>query len=89
SISWHAADSGIVFSIEDDGAGITTESCSRLFDPFFTTKPVGSGTGMGLAVAKAAVSDHHGGIDVDTSPHLGGARFLVHLPMQQQADAHE
>ncbi|MEX2517172.1 MAG: ATP-binding protein [Gammaproteobacteria bacterium] len=89
SINWHAADSGIVFSIEDDGAGITTESCSRLFDPFFTTKPVGSGTGMGLAVAKAAISDHHGEIDVDTSPHLSGARFLVHLPTQQQADAHE
>jgi signal transduction histidine kinase len=66
--------------VEDDGPGIDAAIRERLFEPFFTTKAVGEGTGLGLSVAHAAVTDHGGELQVDDSP-LGGARFTVTLPL--------
>ncbi|MGQ9425052.1 ATP-binding protein [Gilvimarinus sp. F26214L] len=70
----------LCYTIEDDGPGIHPEAADHLFEPFFTTKPTGSGTGLGLAVAHAAVRDHGGEIEVGRS-ELGGALFLVRLPL--------
>lgn len=76
---WTSTDQTVVFTVEDDGPGIDSEHMSRLFEPFYTTKPVGAGTGLGLAVVHAAVNDHNGRIEVDSSPELGGARFCIYL----------
>lgn len=67
-------------SVEDDGVGVDESLRAQIFEPFFTTKAVNEGTGLGLAVAHAAVEDHGGYIEVDSSPRLGGARFKIHLP---------
>ncbi|MFZ3152906.1 sensor histidine kinase [Pseudomonas sp.] len=48
--------------IEDNGCGIATEHLDCLFDPFFTTRPVGSGTGLGLSVARDIMTAHRGEI---------------------------
>lgn len=53
-------DDTVVVQIEDDGVGIAPEHLARVVDPFFTTRPVGSGIGMGLAVADSAVRRHGG-----------------------------
>ncbi|HBX37935.1 MAG TPA: two-component sensor histidine kinase [Pseudohongiella sp.] len=83
-ISWDVVDTSGSQStrimIEDDGDGISKAELPNLFDPFFTTKPVGQGTGLGLAVAHAAVADHGGHISVARSERLGGACFTIHLP---------
>lgn len=68
----------VCYSIEDDGPGINAEVEPHLFEPFFTTKPTGEGTGLGLAVAHAAVRDHGGTITVGRSS-LGGASFHISL----------
>ncbi len=78
-LSWNREADHIVFAVEDDGPGIDSEQQKHLFEPFYTTKPVGEGTGLGLAVVHAAVSDHQGSIDIDRSPDLGGARFRIVL----------
>lgn len=44
----------------DDGPGVAPDIVDRLFEPFVTTKPVGQGTGLGLAVARAAIIEHGG-----------------------------
>ncbi|ANB01823.1 ATP-binding protein [Ectothiorhodospira sp. BSL-9] len=79
-VSWASAQGRLELVVEDDGPGIDPNHRSRLFEPFFTTKSVGSGTGLGLAVAHGAVTEHHGEIHVEDSP-LGGARFVLHLPL--------
>ena len=80
SLSWD--DEHVYYHIDDDGDGIAAEAREHLFEPFYTTKPVGEGTGLGLAVAHAAVRDHGGDIRLADSP-LGGARFTLILPRQQ------
>lgn len=64
-------------SVEDSGSGITAEQRERIFEPFFSTKPQGSG--LGLPISHAIISQHGGRIEVHGSG-LGGARFDVVLP---------
>ena len=59
---------------------------SRAFEPFFTTKPQGVGTGVGLSVCHGIVAAHGGRIELDTAQGEG-ARFRVHLPLSQAAEA--
>ncbi|MEL6554698.1 MAG: ATP-binding protein [Cyanobacteria bacterium J06621_11] len=82
-----AGDSGIcqiAIAISDNGEGMDSDVQQRIFDPFFTTKPVGSGTGMGLAVSHKIIVDRHGG-QMSCSSKLGeGTTFLIMLPCQPE-----
>lgn len=66
-------------SISDNGPGVPDETQSHIFDAFFSSKE--GGMGMGLAICRSIVEAHHGRIQVDRSPELGGARFTVSLPL--------
>lgn len=81
-VAQHGAE--CVLRVDDDGPGIDPNARERLFEPFFTSKPVGSGTGLGLAVVHGAVEAHGGRIRVGESP-LGGARFEIILPAEGRA----
>lgn len=70
---------GVVVHVVDDGPGIPADVRERIFDPFFTTKPVGSGTGLGLDIARRLVRRHNGEIDVESRP--GRTEFRVRLPL--------
>jgi PAS domain S-box-containing protein len=68
-----------VVEVEDNGHGIPPEFLPRIFDPFFTTKPMGQGTGLGLALSHAIVSEAGGELQVRSQ--LGdGTCFRVVLP---------
>ncbi len=69
-----------VFSIVDDGSGMSSEEISKIFEPFYTKKTMGrSGTGLGMAVVWGAVKDHKGYIDVQSE--IGkGTRFDLYFP---------
>jgi signal transduction histidine kinase len=70
-----------VISIADNGCGIPADLQRMIFEPFFTTKEVGKGTGQGLALARAVVTDKHGGtIDVFSEPGKG-TEFVLRLPV--------
>ena len=67
--------------ISDTGRGIPENIRTRIFDPFFTTKPVGKGTGQGLPLARAIVTQHHGTLVFESE--LGhGTTFVVRLPIE-------
>jgi len=78
-LSWQCDPRGIQLRIEDDGPGVDPKVRAKLLEPFVTTKPVGVGTGLGLAVVNAVVTEHGGTIDI-TDSDLGGARFELWLP---------
>ncbi len=70
--------------VADTGKGIEAENLKRIFDPFFTTKPVGKGTGLGLSLSYGIVTNHHGRIEVESTPGVG-TTFRVWLPVSQTA----
>jgi two-component system sensor histidine kinase FlrB len=63
--------------ISDTGPGIAAEIVDRIFEPGFTTRSGSSG--LGLAVCKMIVEQHHGTITVRGGP--GGATFLLEFPL--------
>jgi signal transduction histidine kinase len=58
-------------AVTDTGVGIAPELHSQVFDPFFTTKPVGSGTGLGLAMVKGFVVQSGGKVALVSGPDSG------------------
>jgi CheY-like chemotaxis protein len=52
----------------------------HLFEPFFTTREVGEGSGLGLSVSFAIVSDVGGTVEVQSAKGEG-ATFVVKLPV--------
>jgi len=83
-LTWHTEVEGwLALTIEDDGPGIDEQHLPHLLEPFFTTKAVGVGTGLGLAVVNAVMSEHGGRIDIGRSD-LGGALFRLWLPLLQK-----
>ncbi len=69
----------IEFRVEDSGPGVDPSVLDKVFLPHFTTKR--HGTGIGLAVAHNVVAAHGGRIRIERSSDLGGAAFIVTLPL--------
>ncbi len=67
----------VILAIEDSGPGIAPEVRARIFEPFFTTKA--SGSGLGLSIVHAIVTQHGGSI-ITESPPGRGARFVMRFP---------
>ncbi len=65
--------------VDDVGPGVPVDMRANLFRPF-TSKNKSGGTGLGLAVTHKIVQEHQGKISVEDSL-LGGARFIVELPL--------
>ncbi len=68
----------IVVRIADTGPGIPSDVMSKLFVPFFTTRK--SGSGLGLAVTRRIIENHHGEITAESEPGQG-TTFAVRLPI--------
>lgn len=69
--------------VDDDGPGIPPEEHEQVFEPFYrldrSRDRATGGYGLGLAIARKAVSLHHGAITAERSP-LGGARLVLRIP---------
>lgn len=72
----------VVFSVQDEGKGISTDVLEKIGTPFFTTKD--NGTGLGLAVCYSIATRHKATISVDTGPR--GSIFFVRFKIDSNSN---
>lgn len=75
---------GVELGVADDGPGIAEEDRGRIFERFArldeSRDRSGGGTGLGLAIVADIVERHGGSVDVSNA-ELGGARFVLSIPV--------
>ncbi|HEU5297270.1 MAG TPA: HAMP domain-containing sensor histidine kinase, partial [Burkholderiaceae bacterium] len=82
TVQVNAALDGLValVRIDDAGPGIPEGERRRVFDRFYRREPGrGSGSGLGLTIARAVAQQHGGTVRLAGSP-LGGLQVEVRLP---------
>jgi signal transduction histidine kinase len=83
-VSAAANAAGWLFTVQDNGVGISPADAERIFEPFRqlgTTAGQCGGVGLGLATCKRIVQRHGGELSVQST--LGnGARFQFSIPKQ-------
>ena len=77
--STNQKDDNIIFTVEDDGHGISRSNLDSIFEPFFTTKDVKKGTGLGLYVTREIIQGLSGTIDISSKVEIG-TKFIVKIP---------
>jgi len=70
--------SNAIISVKDSGHGIAEQDLPKIFEPFFTTKA--RGTGLGLALCRKFVEEHHGKIELLSAANQG-TEVTVTLPL--------
>lgn len=75
----------IVFSISDNGIGVSSDKLNSIFDPFFTQKKIKKGTGLGLTVCYSIIEQHGGNITASINSNLG-LTIKVKLPKKKEQD---
>lgn len=77
-LSASIAGKSAIIDITDTGTGMAEETASRIFQAYYSTKK--GGTGLGLAMAKRIIDEHHGQLSVQSE--LGkGSHFQITLPL--------
>jgi two-component system, OmpR family, sensor histidine kinase KdpD len=77
------SDDRLDFYVEDDGPGIDAHDLPLIFEKFYRGKRGSSrrkGSGMGLAITRAILAAHGGGIEA-SNVSGGGARFHFWVPL--------
>lgn len=83
TLSSKRSEDRVEFTVEDNGPGIDAHDLPHIFEKFYRGKRGTSrreGSGMGLAITRAILAAHGGGIEATTVPG-GGARFHFWVPL--------
>ncbi|WP_170298405.1 sensor histidine kinase [Agromyces allii] len=83
-----AASAGLAtVTVADDGPGIAVADRERVMHRFVRLDEARArhdgGTGLGLAIVDEIARAHGGSVRLDRDPVLGGARFVVELPVAE------
>lgn len=78
----------VAFTIEDDGPGIVPGDEEHIFTKFYQSESSHGmeGNGLGLALVRQIVEMSGGSVDVQNL-EVGGCRFTVRLPLEQEKGA--
>jgi two-component system sensor histidine kinase KdpD len=86
--SWRSAER-LEFSVEDNGPGIDSPDLPLIFEKFYRGKrgaQKNNGSGMGLAITRAILIAHGGGIEASSVPGKG-ASFHFWVPLVEKEPA--
>lgn len=82
-------DDYLMLDFADSGCGIAAGTEDSIFEPTFTTKRNKKGdligTGMGLAIVQIFVESYGGKITLEPRSDLGGAQFVIQIPLRNKA----
>lgn len=76
----------IVIQVTDNAGGISEKNIARIFDPFFTTKDIGSGTGLGLSLAKKIMMESGGDLLVDSEGEETTFKVVIKRHIEKSAE---
>ena len=83
-----AKNGNVMFSVKDNGIGITPRDRRRIFLPFHQVDQRlsrrGSGCGLGLSIVQFITTAHHGSVSVESQPGCGST-FTISLPAAPRA----
>ena len=75
---------GLLLKIVDSGTGIHPDHLQYIFDRFYRTDPARTretgGRGLGLAITRAIIEAHGGGIQAHSDGNGKGTTFTIRLP---------
>jgi signal transduction histidine kinase len=80
-VSTSLDEDAVAIAIADSGPGVPPHLRQKIFDPFYTTKS--GSTGIGLSLSHRIIQDHGGTLSVSAS-RLGGAEFVIRLPIPKE-----
>ena len=83
-ICFHARGDQLSVAVEDHGIGIAPENRTKIFDRFYHLEKSGDdlfgGLGIGLAITRQVIEQHHGKLVVESRPGHGSI-FTILLPI--------
>ncbi|SNT28486.1 PAS/PAC sensor hybrid histidine kinase [Noviherbaspirillum humi] len=85
-----ASQSEVILSVSDDGLGMKPDLLQNVFDLFQqgerTVERSQGGLGIGLALVKSLVEQHHGTVIAKSAGPSQGSEFVVRLPRVYKAE---
>ena len=79
-VARNANETGVLFRVSDNGAGIAPENLARLFRYGFTTRE--QGHGFGLHTSAIAANELGGRLSAESAGEGRGAAFTLDLPFE-------
>lgn len=81
TISAIIKDEVLILSYRDNGVGMTLATQANIYEAFFTTKRARGGTGLGMNIVQALVSDKlHGEIELTSEVDVGTS-YVLKIPL--------
>lgn len=78
-IDFHENDEAHIFSVQDNGPGISEKYQSKIFQLFESYSSNNKSTGIGLSIVKKIVEKYNGKIWIESQPGIG-TTFFIQLP---------